>query len=126
MSALASVELTGGDVRLRILRDVSHERERQLRKWGAQPLPMALPSDRYSTLEEMAKANCDLAMEQDCNTHALVIAEEAAETYAAAQAFNVATPKHRESARQRLRTELVQLAACCVKALEQLDLEATS
>ena len=111
-----------GLLRASLLNEIDAERERQIRKWGLQPLPMALPSDRYSALEEIAKANCDMAMEQGNNSHALVIAEEAAEVYAAAQAFN-ASERKGPKIRDKLRTELIQLAACCVKALEQLEQE---
>lgn len=102
--------------RLAILHDVSTERDRQIAKWGVQPLPQANALDVYSPHEELAKANCEMAMAEERCTHALVIAEEAAEGFAAAQAYAAAA----------LRKEWVQLAACCVKAIEGLDADANA
>lgn len=111
--------------REQIYNRISAERMLQIRKWGIQAIPMALPTDVYSTVESDAKQSCDEAAAEGRCTHALVIAEEAAEVYTAAQEYQAARAAGSDydrlaAARRELSTELIQLAACCVKALEQL------
>lgn len=108
---------------------IDAERDRQAAKWGTDPMPFSLPSDIYSTDEWEAKRNCDEAMARGECTHSLVICEEAAEVYRAAREVElvrglVASQRHVSphlvGSHERLRTELIQLAASAVKALEQL------
>lgn len=90
-----------------MLGEVAKERARQDAKWGEQIIPLGIDADRQA-IEVAAKAACDRAAREGRCTHFHVIHEEFWEFAAAATEDDA-------------RLELVQLAACCVKAVQQLD-----
>ena len=109
------VNLTAAQMQLytAITRDMIQERIRQIRKFGAQTAtPLVPPDTLRATLfvgtEQQCKDACDTAFDRGHGSWAHIIAEEVAE------AVEAGTDAER-------RIELIQLAACCLGAIEALD-----
>lgn len=95
------------------LADVSHERRIQDAKWG--PIDekvLAIPNGTGKAAQkaeaEIAKAACETAFRDGRGSFALILLEEVAEAMAEADS-------------DKLRAELVQVAAVAVKWIEALD-----
>ncbi len=85
------------------------ERERQRAKWGDQShLPNGTGGLYREMLRDSAQVDCNLAIDEGNVTWRHILAEEVAEALA-------------ESDRDRLRAELVQVAAVCVQWIEAID-----
>lgn len=98
--------------RLRVFLDIGAERDRQDKLF---PREMILPYDldppaARETYMKIAQHSCDRAQREGRLTHEHIIEEEAAEIFAA-------------RTRADKRKEAIQLAACCVKLIEQIDRE---
>lgn len=96
-----------------VLADVSHERRMQDAKWGAdweklKQLPNGTGKAAQRAEAEIAKAACEAAFRDGRGSFALILLEEVAEAMA-------------ESDPDKLRAELVQVAAVAVKWIEALD-----
>ncbi len=93
----------------RISRDILDERLRQAEKWAdCESLPDGTGGAGRPTYEAIARAACDRAYREGRLTHAHVFEEEASEVLA-------------ETDPEKLREELIQVAAICVKWLADLD-----
>jgi hypothetical protein len=98
------------------LSHISHERRMQDAKWGPIEKHVGVPDGTGNvaavlawTRAEVAKHSAETDSSTCCWKH--VVEEECAEVFA-------------ETDPQKLRAELVQLGACCVKWIEALDLRA--
>jgi hypothetical protein len=98
--------------RLRIFDDIVAERARQDEKFPNElVLPYVLdPPGARETYRKIAQGSCDRAQREGRLHHDEIIEEEAAELLDA-------------RTREEKRREAVQLAACCVKLIEQIDRE---
>lgn len=103
----------------KVLREVERERHKQHAKWGAQPNPDATARSiewwlEFGMTADTARQACQNASEKrggpgSCFLHILI--EEVCEAMEEACAGNT----------DNLRKELVQVAAVCVKWIEQMD-----
>ncbi len=98
-----------------VLIQIAKERQHQLDKWGEQPLPDVpgpgmWPLNLYLT-EVGCKHSCQAAAAIGQCTNAHVLIEEVAEAIEAAS----------DATHHALRKELIQVAAVCVKWIEELD-----
>lgn len=92
-----------------ILAEIGEERERQDRKHGAeQNIPDGTGSITFQQLRDRAIALTDARTAKGTVTWADVLTEEVFEALA-------------EGDREKLRTELIQSAAVCVKWVEHID-----
>lgn len=91
-----------------VLDDIATEREAQYEQWGDQPLPLGFGSRIYRVWADQYRKECDEADERGELTHRHILLEEFSEALA-------------EGDPQKARDELIQLAACAVKAIEQID-----
>lgn len=92
-----------------IFREIDAERDRQDRLHpGTTQIPDGTGGGGYDTRETIAKNACDRAHREGRLTHAHVFEEEAAEVLAATDP-------------EKLRKELVQVAAVAVKWIEEID-----
>lgn len=98
------------------LDDIILERRRQEAKWGQQDLPDGDgTTERLYLHAEAEKARCDKAHDERRCTFAHVLREEVAEALAEC------APDNDPERRARLRRELIEVAAVCVKWVESLD-----
>jgi hypothetical protein len=108
---------------MNVLEEVYTERARQFELWGEQNIPFHQPGDHrgvvvvgrsYESMANMIKARCDfyynraLSGREDWRNNALILLEEVFEALA-------------ETDPDKIRNELVQVAAVAVKAIETLD-----
>lgn len=100
------------EARYRVFLDIDAERDRQDALFPNElVLPYELePSGGRKTWETIARNSCDRAQREGRLKHDHILDEECAELLAA-------------TTREEKRKEAVQLAACCVKLVEQLDRE---
>ena len=92
-----------------ILKEVRNERRRQDEKWGeVQAIPNGTGGPGRDRQRDMFKALTDRKMERGTVTFLDVLQEEVAEAFA-------------ETDPDRLREELIQSAAVCVKWAEAID-----
>jgi len=92
-----------------IFEAIDAERDRQDRIHpGTTRIPDGTGGTGYETYREIARIRCDRAQREGRLTHAHYFEEEVWEVLA-------------ETDPEKLRTELVQVAACCVKWVEELD-----
>lgn len=87
---------------------VDDERQRQLRQWGAQPLPDGTGYQHQIKYLVVVRGMVKDAEEAGQLTHALVLAEEVYEVYA-------------ETDPVKLKEELIQVAAVCAKWIADID-----
>lgn len=87
---------------------VDDERQRQLLKWGPQPLPDGTGLPEQVESAEYVRQMCEDAFADGEGTHAFVMIEEAYEVLA-------------ESDPVKLKMELIQLAAVCAKWIADID-----
>lgn len=98
--------------RNRILDEIAMEREDQDRQHGAQvDLPVVRDGMYYGENEQLCRSRYERRKSDGTLSHADIITEEIAEAFYA-------------HTTEQMREELVQAAACCVKALEALDYQA--
>ena len=93
---------------LRVLTEVIEERQRQIAKWGWQRHPDGTGELADLTARDRAQKLCDEATDAGRLTWRAILAEEVAEAFA-------------ESNPDRLREELIQVAAVAVQWIEALD-----
>lgn len=93
---------------LRVLSDVIEERQRQHAEHGVQTLPDGTGDPADYTARDRAQRLCDEATARGQLTWRDILAEEVAEVFA-------------ETRPERLREELVQVAAVAVQWIEALD-----
>lgn len=93
---------------LRILSDVIYERQRQHARWGRQSHPDGTGGMSAVLAREAAQRECDDLTVSGLLTWRAILAEEVAEAFA-------------EVDQDRLREELVQIAAVAVQWIEALD-----
>lgn len=91
-----------------VLLEVLDERKRQHAKWGYQNLPNGTGDPIYGLQAEGAKVNCDEAAKIGMVTFRHILCEEFYEALA-------------ETNPERLRRELIQVAAVCVQWSEALS-----
>lgn len=96
----------------KVLEEVSHERARQDARWGEQNHRDGTGGDQDKTNADLARQVCDDAFKTNAGSWALILTEEYAEAMA-------------ESAPDKLRAELVQVAAVAVAWVEAIDRRAT-
>lgn len=87
---------------------VDDERQRQLSLWGPQPLPDGTGMPEQIEAADVARQNCQDAFADGEGTHAYVMIEEAREVLA-------------ETDPDKLKAELIQLAAVCAKWIADID-----
>lgn len=100
--------------REQIYQEIEEERQKQIRMWGDQDLPMVTRSwdfDKAASIRESRKQSCDQAYEFGRLTWYHVLQEEIAEVFA-------------EVDPDKQRAELVQVAAVAIQAIENLDRKA--
>lgn len=96
-------------LRERIFTDINKERQRQRQLHpDCETLPDGTGAGGYIFHRDMAQRSCDRAEKEERLTHACVLEEEAFEALA-------------ETDLAKLRKELVETAAVCVKWIEDLD-----
>ena len=95
----------------RIFMQIAQERVRQNLKWGEQNHANGTGSHTDQILASQKKAACDRAADLEALTWLHILDEEVAEVFA-------------EADPQKLRAELVQVAAVCVQWIECLDRKA--
>ncbi|MFJ6066543.1 NUDIX hydrolase [Streptomyces tendae] len=88
--------------------DVDAERQRQLAKWGEQHHPDGTGTIAHIDQADRVRAKVDQAAAEGTQTWGNILAEEVAEVFA-------------ESGPDRLRAELVQIAAVCAAWIADLD-----
>ena len=93
---------------LRVLSDVIAERQRQHARWGVQSHPDGTGGLAAVLAREAAQRECDQLSVATLLTWRAILAEEVAEAFA-------------EVDQDRLREELVQVAAVAVQWIEALD-----
>ena len=91
-----------------VLDEIVAERVRQHDKWGEQNHPDGTGGDAYKWLADGARHKCQTAAALGEVTYRHILEEEVAEAYA-------------ESDPQRLRAELIQVAAVAVAWVEKID-----
>lgn len=91
-----------------VLFDVSVEREQQDRKWGEQNHPDGTGGASNKFISERTRANTDRAFQKGEGTWRHILQEEVWEAFA-------------ESDPERLRGELIQVAAVAVAWVEAID-----
>jgi len=95
--------------RIGIFKEVAQERRRQLAKFPQyEDVPDGTGGGGRETWRRIAQESCERQMRQGTLTFSHIFDEEQAEVLA-------------ETDRARLRTELVQCAAVCVKWIEKID-----
>lgn len=94
--------------RARVLRDVHGEREAQDEKWGPQNHPDGTGSRDYAGMADEARTACDAKHKSGRGTWADILKEEFYEALA-------------ESDQDKLRAELIQVAAVAVSWVEAID-----
>lgn len=106
------------------MRDVAAERERQQAKFPDQHLPDAIEGDDHRLIvsADDARDLCEERHAEGSVTWADVLVEECAEAIDAAE-FAAGARRSPESVAM-LRAELVQVAAVCVRWIEDLEYEA--
>lgn len=90
------------------LREIDRERERQIDKWGPQSHPDGTGGPRLMRASEFARILCEAAFADDKGTWAHILTEEFFEAMA-------------EADPEKLRTELIQVAAVAVAWVEDID-----
>ncbi len=93
--------------------DIAAERQRQHAKWGDQSNLPDGTGPQWADDADTARRLCDLAMRGGYVKWRHILREEVAEAFA-------------ESDPDRLRAELVQVAAVCVQWIEAIDRRAES
>jgi hypothetical protein len=97
---------------LEVLTEVAQERARQDATYGAQRhLPLVWPGRHYLPSEQTLRSRYEWAVADGTVAHGEIILEELGEALHA-------------QTREQQRAELVQTAACVVKAIEALDWQA--
>lgn len=91
-----------------VLMEVLGERERQEKKWGQQNWPDGTGGEGSKDAADNARALCDLAASEDRLTYRDILCEEFYEALAEADA-------------EKLRKELVQVAAVASAWVEAID-----
>jgi len=95
-----------------IIDELFAEREAQVEQWGAQDLPLGFgtrgPINYCRVMADQYRQECDEANERGDLTHRHILLEEFYEVLA-------------EKDPLKARDELVQLGACVIKAIEQID-----
>lgn len=97
----------------RIFEEIAAERRRQIEKFPEEEdgLPDGTGGGGRETWERIARQSCERAAREGTLTNTHIFDEETAEAMAATE-------------RPKLREELVQVAAVCVKWVQQIDREA--
>lgn len=90
------------------LGEVRLERQRQIDKWGDQHKPDGTGGEKAQLHAEYVKQAVDMAMNDGTITWRMVLDEEVSEAFA-------------ETDRDKLRAELIQVAAVAVAWIEDLD-----
>lgn len=93
---------------MKVCDEVARERIRQHERWGEQSLPDGTGGDEFGWGADMARVECEDAVDDGYVTFRHVLAEEVAEAFA-------------ESDPEKLRAELVQVAACAIQWVEAID-----
>lgn len=93
---------------LDVLEEVGAERERQHAKWGEQNHPDGTSFDAWALQRDLARHDCEQAAADGQATYVRILREEVLEAFA-------------EEDVERLRAELVQVAAVAVQWIETLD-----
>lgn len=91
-----------------LLDELFTEREAQIKQWGDQDLPLGFSAPRFKMMADRFRKECDTADKRGELTHRHILLEEFFEALA-------------ESNEAKARDELVQLGACVIKALQQID-----
>lgn len=110
MKTIKHSEFTEADERriYRVVRAVIVERRAQQAKWGVQDLPNGTGGREFDRAADRAKLKCEGAFKAGIGTYRHILAEEVAEAFA-------------ESDPEKLRAELVQVAAVAIAWLEKLE-----
>lgn len=93
-----------------VLREVRNERHYQEARFGRQDMPYGFGSERDQLAAKTYRAVADIRAENDTLTHRNVLVEEVFEAFA-------------ETDPEKMRAELIQVAAVAVKIVEQIDRE---
>jgi hypothetical protein len=91
-----------------VLAEVLSERGAQERQWGSQSHPMGTSVERYAGVADISRSMCDIAARNGNLTWVKILTEEFYEALA-------------EEDPDKLRIELLQVAAVCVQIVEDLD-----
>ena len=91
-----------------IIDELFAEREAQIGQWGVQDLPLGFGAKIWRTMAGQLRKECDEAHERGELSHSHILLEEFYEALA-------------EKDPLKARDELVQLGACVIKAIEQID-----
>lgn len=94
-----------------VANEVIRERLAQIDQWGDQDLPLGFGGAEFRRLSDQYRRECDEATDRGEVTHQHVLREEVYE------ALSEADPA-------KARDELIQLAACAIKAIQQIDKDA--
>jgi hypothetical protein len=91
-----------------VISDVTEERLRQHQKWGEQDLPLWKVDPAFKEMAKFVKEDCNYAIEHNKLGWIHILSEEFYEVLA-------------ENDPEKLRAELVQLAAVAVQVAEYID-----
>lgn len=91
-----------------IFDELYREREAQIAQWGDQDIPVGFGASEWKMCADQFRLECDAAAKRGELTHRHILLEEFFEALA-------------ESNEAKARDELVQLGACVIKALQQID-----
>lgn len=91
-----------------VLVEVASERAKQDARWGMQDSPNGTGGGNSKAHADLARNACDEVHSRGACTYAHILREEFAEAMA-------------EESDQKLRAELIQVAAVCVKWIEAID-----
>lgn len=111
----------------KVLHEIERERHKQHAKWGAQLVPSIVQGARewwreFGMSADLARQACENASKVGDGNFLSILFEEVCEAFDEACTLEpLREPESRKAAEARLRKELVQVAAVCVKWIEQID-----